>query len=136
MPKATAVLADGTRVTIEGSPEELATVLQRLSGSQSPSGSKASVKQASVNRPDIGGSGGGRTQRRNKSSKGPAEHIRRLVAEGFFKVKRGIADVQSRLEERAHIYPVTHLSPVLFRLVKGRELRRIKVDGAWQYVNP
>jgi hypothetical protein len=58
------------------------------------------------------------------------------VTDDFFKTKRGLGEVQKKLEEGAHIYPVTHLSPVLFRLVGARELRRIKEGGTWKYVNP
>jgi hypothetical protein len=62
--------------------------------------------------------------------------IRELRDNDFFTSKRGLGDVQKALEEGAHIYPVTTLSPVLFRMVRGKELRRLKEDGAWKYVNP
>jgi hypothetical protein len=129
--KANVVLADGTKVTIDGTAEEVAALLQRISGG--------------APRASCGGSKGARG-RRGKSTakkgsaksktKGPADYIRELVAENYFKTKRGLGDVQKKLEEGAHIYPVTHLSPALFRLVKARELRRIKDGGTWKYVNP
>jgi hypothetical protein len=67
--------------------------------------------------------------------KGPADHIRELVADDFFKTKQGLGDVKKKLEEGAHIYPITSLSPALFRLVRLKELRRIKEGGVWKYVN-
>jgi hypothetical protein len=131
MPTANVVLGDGTKVTIEGTVEEVAILLKRISGD------KSQVSE--------GGSSAGTERRRRKSitkgssdkrkPKGPADYIRELVADDFFKVKRGLGDVQKKLEEGAHIYPVTHLSPVLFRLVRARELRRIKEGGMWKYVN-
>jgi hypothetical protein len=132
VPKANVVLADGTKVAIEGTADEVAALLQRITGGTVPSPG--------------GGGGKGTGRRRGKpaakvgstkaKTKGPADYIRKLVTEDFFKTKRGLGDVQKKLEEGAHIYPVTHLSPVLFRLVRARELRRIKEDGAWKYVNP
>jgi hypothetical protein len=131
MPKANVVLEDGTKVTIEGTAEEVAAVLQRISGSSQLSG---------------GGSSESTERRRRKATtkklsdtkrnKGPADYIRELIADDFFRTKRGLGDVQKKLEEGAHIYPVPHLSPALFRLVRARELRRIKEGGTWKYVNP
>jgi hypothetical protein len=136
MPKANVVLADGTKVTIEGTSEEIATVLSRISttGSQAPvpkvrKGVERRRRRAAGK--DAPAAASGKTR-----SKGPADYIRELASEGFFKTKRGLRDVQEKLEEGAHIYPVTHLSPVLFRLVHLKELRRIKEDGTWKYVNP
>jgi hypothetical protein len=130
--KANVVLADGTKVTIEGTAEEVAALLQRISGgAPQPSGSATSKGTK--------GRRGKSTAKRGTAKtkvKGPADYIRELVAENYFKTKRGLGDVQKKLEERAHIYPVTHLSPVLFRLARARELRRIKEGGTWKYVNP
>ena len=129
MAKANIVLANGTKVTIEGTPAEVSTLVDRLS--PAPPRRRA-------------GRGGGRGGRHKvsggKAAKpkraGPTEYIRELKADGFFKTKREIGDVRDKLEEAAHIYKVTSLSAPLFRLVKNRELRRIKEDGAWKYLNP
>jgi hypothetical protein len=67
---------------------------------------------------------------------GPTEYIRELIGEGYFKTKREIGAVRDKLEERAHIYPVTSISGPLLRLVKKKELRRLKEDEVWRYVNP
>jgi hypothetical protein len=130
LPKASVVLADGTKVTIQGTGDEVATVLQRLSGGPtSPGdGGKGTRRHRGKARAKPGSA--------KAKAKGPADYIRKLVTDDFFKTKRGLGEVQKKLEEGAHIYPVTHLSPVLFRLVRARELRRIKEGGTWKYVNP
>lgn len=130
------VLADGTKVTIDGTAEEVAAVLQRISGgvSQLPGGGATKSHRRRRGKSTTQGSGKGTSGKTR--SKGPVDYIRELVNEDFFKTKRGLGDVQKKLEEGAHIYPVTHLSPVLFRLVHLKELRRIKEDGTWKYVNP
>jgi hypothetical protein len=38
------------------------------------------------------------------------------------------------LEEQGQFYPVTSLSPTVLRLVRKRELRRIKDKKRWLYV--
>lgn len=131
MPKANVVLADGTKVTIEGTAEEVAVLLQRISGGASePRGGSSKATRGRQRKSLAKGSTA------KKKAKGPADYIRELVAENYFSTKRGLGDVQKKLEERAHIYPVTHLSPALFRLVRAKELRRIKEGGTWKYVNP
>lgn len=131
MPKANVVLPDGTKVVIDGTADEVASVLQRISGAAEPShGTRvtSAKRQRRAASPTV--------TRDKKKAKGPADYIRELIDEDFFKTKRGLGEVQKKLEEGAHIYPVTHLSPALFRLVKARELRRIKEGGTWKYVNP
>ena len=131
MPKANVVLADGSRVTIEGTADEVAVLLERISGGSVKPHDAGGRKGAGRRRKSAAKGGSART-----TATGPADYIRKLVTEDFFKTKRGLGDVQAKLEEGAHIYPVTHLSPVLFRLVRGKELRRIKEGGTWKYVNP
>lgn len=62
-------------------------------------------------------------------------YIRELIVDDYFKTKREIGEVRDKLEEDGHIYPVTSLSTPLYRLIKAKELRRMKEDGAWRYVN-
>jgi hypothetical protein len=136
MPKANVVLADGTKVTIDGTADEVAMVLQRISSGVSQASSGGISKGPRRRRAKPAASGPGKGTSGKAKSKGPVDYIRELAKEDFFKTKRGLGDVQQKLEEGAHIYPVTHLSPVLFRLVHLKELRRIKEDGTWKYVNP
>jgi hypothetical protein len=126
MATAKVTLPDGTTVNIDGTPEEVAALVQRISPSDGPptrrgSGSRKARAQAPKTRP-----------------MGPIDYIRALIAEDFFASKRGLGDIKAKLAEQAHFYPVTSLSPTLVRLVRKRELRRIKEDGTgtWQYVNP
>jgi hypothetical protein len=135
MAKANLKLRDGTTVTIEGKPEEVAAVLERFSLEGPPDEGKAK------RRPRRGRGSRSRqkmpkTDSPRRTSKGPVDYIRELIAEDFFKDKRGLSDVRIKLEERAHVYPNTSLSPVLFRMVRERELRRIKEERKWKYVNP
>jgi hypothetical protein len=132
MAKANLVLPDGTKVAIDGTADEVASLLERFS---STSGSRSSSRSRS-RRVARAKSGSGAQAKTRTRRAGPTEHIRDLIGGGYFKTKREIGAVRDKLEERAHIYPVTSISGPLYRLVKSKELRRIKEDAAWRYVNP
>src|SRR5437588_3266560 len=136
MPKANVVLADGTKVTIDGTADEVAALLQRISGSPPQPLAGDSKKRTGRRRGRTVTAGSGKGGSGKAAPKGPADYVRDLVAANYFKTKRGLGDVQKKLEEGGHIYAVTHLSPVLLRAVRARELRRLKEGGAWRYVNP
>jgi hypothetical protein len=136
VPKANVVLRDGTKVTIEGTTAEVASLLELISTAATRQPDDQTPRPARRRRGKVTGTGPGRAANAKTRSKGPADYIRELAEADYFKTKRGLRDVQKRLEEGAHIYPVTHLSPVLFRFVRLKELRRIKEDGTWKYVNP
>lgn len=132
MAKASLVLPDGTKVTIDGTTDEVASILERFSSTGAPS-SRGRVPLSPATRRKSGS----KVKTTTKAKRaGPTDHIRDLIKEGFFKTKREIGAVRDKLEECGHIYPVTSISGPLYRLVKNKELRRIKEDGTWRYVNP
>jgi|ERR1043166_821549 hypothetical protein len=62
-------------------------------------------------------------------------YISEMISSGFFKQPKQIGAVKAALEESGQFYPTTTLSPALLRLVRARQLRRIKDDsGHWAYV--
>jgi len=134
MAKANLVLPDGTKVTIDGTTDEVASLLERFSSTGVPS-SPGRASSPPATRRKSGGKAKANTKTKAKRA-GPTDYIRDLIDEGYFKTKREIGAVRDKLEERAHIYPVTSISGPLYRLVKNKELRRIKEDGTWRYVNP
>lgn len=131
MAKAQLTLPTGAVVAIEGTPEEVADVLARFqtpesrtSGSKKVKKTKASSERATQTRSRRAGSGG------------PQVLIRELKDSDFFSQRRNLTDVKAELEKGGHIYAVTHLSTPLLRLVRARELRRLKEGDQWTYVNP
>ncbi|MBI3055426.1 MAG: hypothetical protein HYY77_15520, partial [Betaproteobacteria bacterium] len=52
---------------------------------------------------------------------------------GFFKKPKDLGAVKIALEEMGHRYPVTTLSPVLLRLIRKRQLRRMREQKRWVY---
>ena len=132
MAKANLALPDGTKVTIEGNADEVAELLTRFSAaSTTPRQAKEGARR-STGRPNDVRTGGKATKAKPS---GPTDYIREMVDQHYFKTKRDIGAVRDKLEEGGHIYPVTSLSGPLLRLVKNKELRRIKEGGVWKYVN-
>ena len=108
---------DGTKITIEGTPEEVSRIV--------------ALYQTPVEK---------RPQKEfKKFEKGNAkltvtDIARELIVEGFFNKPTGLAELKQGLEEQGHFIPITTLSGVVLSLVKSRELRRIKKEKRWTYV--
>jgi len=123
-------LVDGTRIVIEGTSDEIARVLT-LYRQAGESAMPADASRKGSDRPQRPASSKSTATR---SREGAMQYMRELIGDRFFSERRSIADVQRRLEELGHIYPQTHLSTPLRRLVQSRELRRLKEGGNWVYV--
>jgi hypothetical protein len=120
-------LPDGSKVAIEGTADEVAVLVSRLSGG----GDSTAVKRQ--RRTKTGGSSSGKKQERR--STGPRGLIEALAQQDYFKAqKRTIGDVQKKLEQDGHIYALNSLSPALLRLTRAKTLRRIKENKGWVYV--
>jgi hypothetical protein len=123
MAKAEIVLGDGTKVTIEGTADEVAVLVSKFSGDakSAPKSAKKSVtktKKASV----------------TKAKYGLGDLIAELIDGGFFKKPKELGAIRVALEEQGHYYPATTLSPALLRLVRRKQLRRVKDKKRWMYV--
>ncbi len=123
MAKANIILPNGTRIDIDGTPEEIIKIKESLSNEETTQ--KRTRKAVKSN-----------SSQKKPSKEGPLARIRNLIEKDFFKEKRAIEDIRKRLEEMAIFYKVSDLSPSLIRLVKKGELRRIREESQWRYVNP
>lgn len=117
MAKAQITTARGTKITVEGEPDEVAALISRFEGASTSSTLPPRSNRVST-------------------KAGPQDRILSLLAADFFKRPRGLGAIRAALEEQGHFYPVTTLSPVLLRLVRTRNLRRIKENNVWSYVQP
>jgi hypothetical protein len=61
-----------------------------------------------------------------KPKSGPQAYVEELVADGFFKKPKTIAQVKAELENRGRHIPITSLSGPLQKLCQRRVLRRQK----------
>ena len=118
MAKAHITTKAGTKVTIEGTPDEVAKLVGQFEGA--PVRHKKDMQRV--------------TERRSRPKTGPINLLAELIDGGFFKKPRELSAIRIALEEQGHFYPVTSLSPTVLRLVRKRELRRIKDKSRWLYV--
>lgn len=119
MAKATVTTGKGLKVVVEGSPEDVQSIIRQLGG----------------------GSGRGKKALRVAAAKGgkrlptATDAILELKEEGFFDKPKALADIKEKLADQGMIYPLTSLSGVVLVLVRRRQLGRVKVDGRWSYVS-
>lgn len=123
MAKATITTKGGVKITVEGTPKEVADLVSQLQGDKSR---PAPVKK--------GGRGSVKTMGVDKSRPTPISLITDLIDGGFFKKPRELSAIKNALAEQGYHYPVTSLSPTALRLVRKRHLRRIKDKKRWLYV--
>lgn len=117
MAKAHISLDNGTKVTVEGTPAEVAALIAQFGGgSASPKREKKPETRKSTAKP------------------GPIDLVGELIDGGFFKKPKELGVIKTALEEQGHYYPVTTLSPAVLRLVRKKQLRRIKDNKRWLYV--
>jgi superfamily II DNA/RNA helicase len=109
-------MPDGVSVEVDGTPEEVAALLEKLRSKKSGKLPGEKSVPLSKNRGEI------------------PTLIEMLKAEEFFKTPRGLSDVRSKLAEIGHHYPVTTLSGSMQSQTRSRNLRRFKQDGKYVYV--
>jgi hypothetical protein len=118
MATASVTLPGGAKVVIEGTQVEVADLLARLQSAPppTPQRSERASTRASVKR------------------EGPMRLLLDLIDADFFNVPQELGAVRIALEQQGHFYPTTSLSPLMLRLVRGKQLRRIKSQKRWTYV--
>lgn len=130
MATARLVLPDGTTVNIEGTADDVATLLTRFSDD------RLSRSDASGDAPKHASSLTAKNANKDRRTrKGPRILLQDLADENFFKSRRTIGEVQKKLEEKGHIYGLNSLSTPLLRLTRAKVLRRIKEKNGWVYVS-
>jgi len=118
MPKATYSAPSGATVVVEGAQDEVISIVRLLELN-----AQTRVQPIAI---EAGRANSGRTT--------PMGLLLALIAQGFFSKPKELGSVKLVLEEGGHFYPTTTLSPLMLRLVRRRELRRIKDKGHWLYV--
>ena len=121
MAKAHITTKEGIEISIEGNPKEVADLINQIKDGLPISKSKKKPTK------------GRKVVESVNSKPTPVNLISSLIDGGFFKKAKDLASVKVALEELGHLYPVTTLSPVLLRLVRKRQLRRIKDKKRWLY---
>ncbi len=119
MPKANIETTNGTKIFIEGESEEIAKIIKLVQGNNShPTSHNSAILK----------------EKKMKIRFGPMDYIRTLKEEGFFDSPKEIMSIKSELDAKGHIYSMNMLSTPLIRLVRKKELGRLKQGTQWVYV--
>jgi hypothetical protein len=117
MATAKITMPGGILIEVGGTPEEVAAVLADLKTKTPGFSSDATLHRPSrIRKGEIPGL------------------IDVLKSEDFFKNPRGLSEVQKKLAELGHHYPVTTLSGAMQVQSQSRNLRRFKQNGKYVYV--
>ena len=120
MAQAKITTTDGISVEVHGTPDEVATVVERLR-----SGAKLESK----------GQPRGARQSKERTSGGIPDMVKILKEEDFFKSPKGLGEIRKKLADMGHHYPLTTLSGAMQTQAQKRNLRRFKQDGKYVYVS-
>lgn len=121
MPKATILTKSGATITIEGSKDEVTSIISDFERASTIVTRKEVASKENVRRKE--------TKKRSAAS----DLVVDLKEDGFFEKPKGLGDISKALEEKGYLYPVTSLSGVVLGLVQKRVLRRKKQEGKWMY---
>jgi hypothetical protein len=121
MAKATIKSQSGAIITVEGTPEEVSSVISAYEKTSVVGHAKEAIARVKA------------AKKTGKKKEGASDLIIGLKEEGFFEKPKTLADIGGALEERGFLYPVTSLSGVVLGLLKKRQLRRKKLEGKWVY---
>jgi hypothetical protein len=108
---------DGTKITLDGTPGEIAAVLKDVKGKEKSAAS-------------------GKARTKAKSNKVTVTNlVDDLKTAGFFKKPKTLGDIRERLADLGHSYPLTGLSGPMRREVRKKRLRRFKEGGKYVYAH-
>jgi hypothetical protein len=121
MPKAKISNDSGLKIEVDGTVDEINAIINYASGSMNSTNTqrRKTPKKHNVK---------ARTVRDT-----PTSLIRGLINDNFFKPPKSLPQIRAKLTEMGHPYAVTSLSPAVLRLVRARELRRLKEKKNWVY---
>jgi hypothetical protein len=121
MAKATIKSQSGAVITIEGSKDEVSSIIARYEQVNVVGHAKQAIARAkSANKV---------AKKRDSAS----DLIVGLKENGFFEKPKSLGDIATKLEEQGYLYAVTSLSGIVLGLVKKGHLRRKRLEGKWVY---
>jgi len=121
MPKATIKSKSGAVITVEGTEKEVADILSTFERTAVVGHVKELITKDKA------------VKKEEKKRSAASDHIVRMQEEGFFDKPKGLAEIESALEEKGYLYPVTTLSGVMLGLIKKKLFSRKKLEGRWVY---
>lgn len=117
MAKAEIKSKDGTTIIVNGTPEEIAKIIEDVRKKDERRAERSEPKAEKPSR-----------------SRTATDYILELREQGYFNKPKSLGEIKDKLAEAGLIYPITSLSGVVLAQVRKKRLGRIKKDGIWGYV--
>ena len=76
----------------------------------------------------------GKTKDDKQAKKGVGGGLATIIAEGFLDTPQSVDEIMLRLRQDGHFYEFSVVATKLLRMVRGRELTRIRDGKKWKYV--
>jgi hypothetical protein len=121
MAKATIKSKSGVLITVQGTHEEIVSIIGVFEGSTAAVSAKGQKSKVHV----------ARKEERKRAA--ASDLVISLKEDGFFDKPKGLTEIANALEEKGYLYPVTTLSGVMLGLVQKKLLGRKKLEGRWVY---
>jgi hypothetical protein len=121
MAKATIKSKTGAVITVEGTQEEVSSILATVERATAIGHAKEVFLKAKA------------VKKEHKKRMAASDLVVELKEESFFSKPKSLTEIATALEEKGHIYPVTTLSGVMLGLVQKRLFGRKKLEGKWVY---
>ncbi|MFH1774529.1 MAG: hypothetical protein ABH874_06185 [Methanobacteriota archaeon] len=119
-PKANIETKEGTKIIIEGTQEEVASIVSLIKKREEVKEVQPTIKK--------------KAQEETKKTSKATDLILSLREEGFFDKPKSLVEIKNALEEQGYYYPITTLSGVVLNILRKKNLGRIKQDKRWLYV--
>lgn len=120
MAKATIKSKSGAIITIQGTQEEIASIIKVFEGTTAATAVKEQKHKTT-------------TRKEEKKRTAASDLVINLKEEGFFDKPKGLNEIANSLEEKGYLYPVTTLSGVMLGLVQKKIVGRKRHEGRWVY---
>jgi hypothetical protein len=111
----------GLKIALEGTAEEIASIVAHIKGGEQPRQERLTTTEK-------------KSRRSENSSTSLVSLIQDLKNNGFFDTPKKVTDVKDSLAQQTHHYPLPSISTALIRRVKNGELGRIREGKQWVYV--
>jgi hypothetical protein len=113
-------MKSGTTVVIEGSEDEIQSLLSRIEKVGESNDRPKSIRASQ--------------EASQRSLPSATDAILELKRTGFFDTPKGLGAIREKLALLGMIYPVTTLSGVVLALIRRRALGRVREGAHWGYV--
>lgn len=119
MAKATIKSETGALITVQGTPDEVASILNMFN-KPTREAKEPKIRDQTA-------------KKENKKRATASDLVISLKENGYFNKPKSLSEIAGSLEEKGYLYPTTTLSGVMLGLVQKKIVGRKRLEGKWVY---